>query len=296
MKSYSAIGYSLIALHIACAAVAAPDGWGPVAGAAAGLAYLLFTWALSGLYVAQVLHMGLAHRALEFKGWFLDFITVTNSIAGIYVDPRSWVNRHRNHHAFSDQLSDPSKRPGDGFWRTLWLCLAPHPCRVEMAPDDVFRTPVFRLACHPLAGWLGNAASFLLLWLVVAEAVFAVVLWTGARVIALWINMIQNYWTHDRRFGTRRYDDTDDDSVNITEWLPVTATFSACMQNNHHRYARYARMSHEPRQYDFGWMTLRWMAALGLARVLPEGAEAPTGARLSPLPALGNLESCSGNS
>jgi fatty-acid desaturase len=296
MNGPSGIGYPLIALHIACAAAAAPESWGAVAGAAAGLVYLLFIWAVSGLYVAHMLHMGLAHRAVEFKSWFLKLVTVTNTVAAIYVDPRAWVNRHRNHHAFSDQASDPSKRPGDGFWKTLWLCLAPHPCRVEMAPDDVFRTRVFRLACHPLAGWLGNAASFLLLWLIVAEAVFAVVLWTGARVIALWINMIQNYWTHDRRFGTRRYDDTGDDSVNIPDWLPVTATFSACLQNNHHRHARYARMSHEPDQYDFGWITLRWMAAVGLARVLPEGAEAPAGIQSPSLPAMGGLESCSRDS
>jgi fatty-acid desaturase len=282
MKSYSAIGYSLIALHIAAAEAAAPDAWKPLSGAAAAVVYLLFTWAISGLYVAHILHMGLAHRALEFKGWFLKSVTVLSCFAAIYVDPRAWVNRHRNHHAFSDAPGDPTKRPGDGFFKTLWLCLAPYPCRADMAPDAVFRTPLFRAVCHPMASYIGHVSSFVLLWLITGDAMFAGTLWVGARLLGLWVNMIQNYWTHDRRYGTRRYDDAEDDAVNITEWLPVTATFSACFQNNHHRHARFARMSHEAGQYDFGWTSLRWMSALGLVRVLPEGAEAPPGVSLSP--------------
>jgi len=42
----------------------------------------------------------------------------------------------------------------------------------------------------------------------------------GMRIFALWVNMIQNYWTHTREFGYRRYDD-DDNAMNIGEWLPV---------------------------------------------------------------------------
>src|SRR4029450_12369588 len=69
--------------------------------------------------------------------------------------------------------------------------------------------------------------NFWLLWLLVGDLPFAAVIWLTFRVFALWINMIQNYWTHDRKFGYRRYDDEHDNAMNIGEWLPVTATMKA---------------------------------------------------------------------
>ncbi len=100
------------------------------------------------------------------------------------------------------------------------------------------------------------------------------------RLVALWVNMVQNFWSHDRRYGSRVYSQDPYNAVNITEWLPVTATFSACLQNNHH-HPRFARMSHETGQYDFGLISLRWMKALGLVRVLQEGAQIPQGVPLA---------------
>ena len=41
--------------------------------------------------------------------------------------------------------------------------------------------------------------------------------------------------------------------MNIGEWLPVTATFSACLQNNHHHSPGLLRLSHEESEYDFGF-------------------------------------------
>jgi len=51
-------------------------------------------------------------------------------------------------------------------------------------------------------------ASYALLWLVVGDWVYALALWLGVRIFALWVNMIQNYWSHERRFGSRRYPKT----------------------------------------------------------------------------------------
>lgn len=280
MKSYCVIGWSLIAAHIAAAAFLAPPEWGMLNGALAAAAYLCFIWLVSGLYVAHILHMGIAHRAIEFRRQFVDAISVINGIAGIYVDPRAWVNRHRHHHAFSDKAGDPSKTGDEGFWKTLYLCLAPRPCKPDLATDAVFRRPAFRLVCHPAFPYFSQLSSLGLVWLAVLDFVFALALWLGVRLVALWVNMIQNFWAHDRRFGERAYPDEPDNSVNITEALPVVATFSACLQNNHHRHARFARMSHRASQYDFGWISLRWMIALGLARIMPEGAQVPPGVTL----------------
>lgn len=112
---------------------------------------------------------------------------------------------------------------------------------------------------------------------------YALALWVSARVVGLWVNMVQSSWTHDRRFGTRRYDDADDNAMNIGEWLPVTATFSACWQNNHHHYPHLLRLSHDPAEYDFGFLTVRLMKALGLVRSSPTGAQLPKDVALKDL-------------
>jgi fatty-acid desaturase len=39
-------------------------------------------------------------------------------VLGVYVDPVSWVNRHRLHHQFADHVGDPNKLDADGFWQT----------------------------------------------------------------------------------------------------------------------------------------------------------------------------------
>jgi fatty-acid desaturase len=109
---------------------------------------------------------------------------------------------------------------------------------------------------------------------------FALALWLGVRVIALWVNMIQNYWSHDRRFGSRIYPDEGDNAMNLPEWLPVTATFSACLQNNHHHYPSFLRTSHDPEQYDFGLITVRWLKKLGLVKATRAGARLPAGVAL----------------
>jgi len=96
------------------------------------------------------------------------------------------------------------------------------------------------------------------------------------RVFALWVNMVQNYWTHDRRFGTRRYDDTGDNAMNIGDWLPVMSTFSACWQNNHHHYPHLLRTTHDPAEFDFGYMTVRIMSALGLVQPSKTGTDKPS--------------------
>jgi fatty-acid desaturase len=109
-------------------------------------------------------------------------------------------------------------------------------------------------------------------------------MWIGMRIFAAWVNMIQNYWTHTRSFGYRRYHDEDDNAMNIGEWLPVTATFSACLQNNHHHYEGLLRLSHDDSEYDFGFLTVKVMKNLGLVKATRKGEELPKDV---PLDALG---------
>jgi len=201
-------------------------------------------------------------------------VTLVNNTFGIYVNPISWVNRHRLHHKHADHDGDPNKLSSDGVWRTLYLCMLPYQCQENLAGDKILNSPSFRVAANPFFGILAQFFSLCLLWKLTGDLKFVLVMWVGMRVFALWVNMVQNYWTHTRQFGYRRYDD-DDNAMNIGDWLPVTATFSACLQNNHHHYPGLMRLSHEESEYDFGFITVKLMKSWGLVKATKKGAELP---------------------
>lgn len=281
MRIYNVLGYTALVLHLAIAAFLAPEWLGPWSGMAIGFVYLLCSWFLAGLYLSDIIHMGIAHRALDYKPWFIKAVTLLNNAFGVYVDPVSWVNRHRLHHRFSDQPGDPNKLSEDGFWKTLYLCLFPYRSNANLANDEILKSWSFRLVAHPLFAVLAPVMSCGLLWLLVPDLKFAIGVWLSVRVFALWVNMVQNYWTHDRRWGTRRYDDAEHNAMNIGDWLPVMATFSACWQNNHHHYAHLLRLTHSPGEFDFGYMTVRVMGALGLVKPTQTGLNKPSDVQLA---------------
>jgi sn-1 stearoyl-lipid 9-desaturase len=281
MKTYNAVGYSLIVMHVLGAGFLAPPGWGFLGGAIGGVGYLIFIWFLGGLYLSDVMHMGIAHKTLDYRAWFINAVVIIHSLLGIYVNPTTWVNRHRHHHAFSDRDGDPNKLHADGFWRTMYLCVLPYKCKSNLAKDPIFTSWSLRLTSTRYFCVISQTTSFVAILLVTRNWLYSVVLWASVRVFALWINMIQNYWTHDRRFGTRRYDDERDNAMNLDEWLPVTASFSASLQNNHHHFPHFLRTSHADDEYDFGLMTVRLLKRIGLVKASPSGAQLPEGVKLT---------------
>lgn len=283
MKIYNAIGYLVILCYLLACMYAAPAHVGPWRGLFIAGVYFIFCWFTAGLYLADVLHLGIAHRSLDYKPWFIKLVTGVNNVFGIYVDPIAWVNRHRLHHKNADHDGDPNKLSDDGFWRTMVLCVLPYRCQESLANDEILKSRTIRVTANPIFAILVQSASFYLLWKIAGGLVFALVMWFGMRIFALWVNMIQNYWTHTRDFGYRRYHD-DDNAMNIGEWLPVTATFSACLQNNHHHYPGLLRLSHNESEYDFGFLTVKVMKSLGLVKATTRGEKIPEDV---PLTALG---------
>jgi stearoyl-CoA desaturase (delta-9 desaturase) len=251
-------------------AVFAPATIGPGRGLIIGGIYFVFGWFMAGLYLSDIIHMGIAHRALDYKVWFIKTITVLNNTFGIYVNPITWVNRHRLHHKFADHPGDPNKLASDGFWKTLRLCLFPYPVTDNLAHDEILKSFTFRFIGNPVYAIVSQVFNFLLLWWLVKDLGFTIAMWVGLRAFAIWVNMIQNYWTHDRRWGYRRYGDQDN-AMNIGDWLPVMATFSACLQNNHHHHSSFFRLSHDDSEFDFGFMTVRFMKFIGLVEATERG-------------------------
>ncbi len=275
MKIYNVIGYLIILCYFLACMFFAPPHLSLWAAICIGAAYFVFCWFMGGLYLADVLHLGIAHRSLDYKEWFMKAVTIVNNVFGLYVDPIAWVNRHRLHHRHADHDGDPNKLAGDGFWRTMYLCVMPYRCKENVATDKILKSWSFRVCANPLFAIVAQAFSFYLFWKLVGDLRFTLVMWFGMRIFALWVNMIQNYWTHTREFGYRRYHDDIDNAMNIGEWLPVTASFSACLQNNHHHYPGLLRLSHDDSEYDFGFQTVKVMKSIGLVKATKRGEELP---------------------
>jgi len=282
MKIYNLTGSLIILFYLLACMYSAPTQIGPWMGLLIGGVYFIFCWFVAGLYLADLLHLGIAHRSLDYKEWFIKAVTILNNVFGIYVDPIAWVNRHRLHHKNADHDGDPNKLATDGFWRTMVLCVLPYRCQENLASDVILKSRTFRIVANPFFAIVAQSLSFYLLWKIAGGLKFALVMWFGMRIFALWVNMIQNYWTHTRDFGYRRYHD-DDNAMNIGEWLPVTATFSACLQNNHHHYPGLLRLSHLESEYDFGFLTVKVMKYFGLVKSTTRGETIPKDVSLSAL-------------
>lgn len=275
MRSYNIFGYAVIATHVLAAGFFAPESWGFALGAAVGFIYLVVLWFVGGIYAANILHMGIAHKAFHFKDWFVKFIAVLNSLIGIHFDPVSWVNRHRHHHAFSDHEGDPNKTHEDGFFKTLYLCFFPYKCKTDMAKDEILKTPTMQVLSKTSYGIFSQIFSYTIIWFLFGSWIFALSLWVGVRLFGIWVNMVQNFWTHTRAYGTRRYTNDKDNAVNITDWFTVTATFSECLQNNHHHAQGFLRTSHDEAEYDFGFQVIRLLKSFGLVEASLSGLKMP---------------------
>lgn len=78
------IGYGLLFLHAALSVFLAPPDLGKWNGLLVGMLYMLVLWFTMGVYLSNVLHMGISHRALHFKDWFAQAVTLTHNTIGVY--------------------------------------------------------------------------------------------------------------------------------------------------------------------------------------------------------------------
>ena len=204
LRIYNLAGYVVLLIYLGACALIWPLHGNPWLGVGVGFAYLMVVWLLGGLYIGDTLHLGLAHRSLDVKPWFIHTITIAANVAGVYMDPLGWCNRHRLHHTFSDQPGDANKLHSDGFWKTCKLMLFPYPSVAHMLTEPIFRSWSLRLTSTWSFAIFFQLSSFALLYLAVGDWRYALVPWCGMRLVAAYIHVVQNYWTHERRFGTRR--------------------------------------------------------------------------------------------
>jgi stearoyl-CoA desaturase (Delta-9 desaturase) len=230
--------------------------------------YTLVVTHVTVVSVTLYLHRHSAHRSLELhpalRHVFRFWIWLTSGMV-----TKEWTAVHRKHHAFCETESDPHSPQIHGLRKVLLQGAELYRQGADAetlkkygrgTPDDwVERNLYSRFA-------IGGVA----LMLVVDLALFGVIGLSVWAVQMLWmpllaagvVNGVGHYW------GYRNFE-CPDAARNI---LPFGFFIGGEeLHNNHHTYPNSAKFSVMPWEFDLGWLWIRMLRTVGLARPLSTG-------------------------
>ena len=230
--------------------------------------YVVATLVLTHVTIASVtiyLHRHQAHRGLDLHPavahFFRLWLWLTTGMT-----TKAWVAIHRKHHAKCETADDPHSPQVLGIRRVLWEGAELY--RAEGAneetlkryghgtPDDWLERVVY--TPHDRYGIAIMALIDLALFGVAGITVWAVqMLWIPFFAAGV-INGLGHYW------GYRNYE-VQDASRNIVPWGILIGGEE--LHNNHHTHASSAKLSSRWWEFDIGWLYIRILQALRLARV-----------------------------
>jgi stearoyl-CoA desaturase (Delta-9 desaturase) len=216
--------------------------------------------------VTIFLHRHQTHRALDLhpaiSHLFRLWLWLTTGMV-----TREWVAIHRKHHARVETAADPHSPQIFGISRVLWagVLLYTRESRnretIERfghgTPDDWIERHVYA-GCPTCGVVLMGFADVVAFGLGPGSLIFGIqMIW-----IPFWaagvINGIGHYW------GYRNFP-VEDASTNILPWGILIGGEE--FHNNHHAYPTSAKLSSTWYEFDIGWMYIRILEMLGLARV-----------------------------
>ena len=216
--------------------------------------------------VTVFLHRHQAHHALDLhpavSHLFRLWLWLTTGMK-----TKEWAAIHRKHHAKCETVDDPHSPQILGINRVLWggvfLYVKESHNRETIdrygrgTPDDWLERNIY--SKFVLLGLtLMGLIDVILFGIVPGAAIFLVqILW-----IPFWaagvINGIGHFW------GYRNWS-TADASTNIVPWGILIGGEE--LHNNHHAFVLSAKLSNKWYEFDLGWMYIRILQALGLAKV-----------------------------
>lgn len=217
---------------------------------------------LANICTTVYLHRGIAHRAVTFSrpahALFTTFIWVST---GIKV--REWVAVHRKHHAHTDTPLDPHS-PAISGWASvqmknlaMYRRAAHDPTNIDKYAKDLPPTVWDRWIFDRSLLGLGLGAATLCVafgWQIGLLAAFIHVNYYLAGSAA--VNAIGHH------FGRRRYPN----SATNLQWLALV-TAGEGLHNNHHAAPTMAKLSHRWYEIDPGWLVIKPLTWLHLAKV-----------------------------
>ncbi len=224
---------------------------------------------LTHITIASVtifLHRAQAHRGLDLhpvaSHFFRAWLWLTTGM-----ETKEWVAVHRKHHAKCETAEDPHSPQTRGLKKVLWegaelyMDEAAHPETLAKyglgTPDDWLERNVYtRFSWHGV-GLMVGIDLILFGW--AGLAIWAVqMMWIPIFAAGV-VNGIGHYW------GYRNYD-SPDASTNIAPWGLLIGGEE--LHNNHHTYPTSAKFALKWYEFDLGWLYIRGLQAVGLARVL----------------------------
>ena len=235
---------------------------------ATGWQVFIFTMVVTHITIASVtifLHRCQAHRALELHAipshFFRFWLWLTTGQV-----TKEWAAIHRKHHAKCETEEDPHSPVTRGIKKVLFEGAELYRAECKNmetmekyghgTPDDWMERNVYTRF-----SWQGVALMLiidLMLFGVIGATVWAVQMaWIPVTAAGI-INGIGHYW------GYRNYDCTDA-SRNI---LPIGILIGGEeLHNNHHTFGTSAKLSSKWYEFDIGWLYIRSMEIVGLAKV-----------------------------
>ena len=228
--------------------------------------YLLVVTQLTILSVTLYLHRSQAHRGVDFHPLIAHFFRFWAWLTTAMVT-RQWVAVHRKHHAKVETIEDPHSPMVFGIKRVFWQGVELY--RVAASdkateekygrgtPDDWIERNLY--ARFPDAGPTLLALLSIALFGFWGLAIWAIqMLW-----IPFWaagfVNGLGHWW------GYRNFESSDT-STNLSPWGLWIGGEE--LHNNHHAFPSSAKFALRRFEVDIGWVVIRLLAALRLARVL----------------------------
>jgi stearoyl-CoA desaturase (delta-9 desaturase) len=225
---------------------------------------LLFTH-FTIIAVTVFLHRSQAHRALTlhpavmhiFRFW----LWLTTSMV-----TKEWVAVHRKHHAHCEREGDPHSPQVFGIKRVFWQGAELYGIGTsdrESVERYGFGTPDDWVERNVYSRFTWQGVGLMLILDLALFGVYGITMWA---VQMLWIPVLAagviNGIGHYR--GYRNFE-TQDASTNIVPWGVLIGGEE--LHNNHHAFPSSARLSARWWEFDIGWLYIRLLSAVGLARV-----------------------------
>ena len=229
---------------------------------------LLFTLVVTHITIAGVtifLHRAQAHRALELHAipshFFRLWLWLTTGMV-----TKEFVAIHRKHHAKCETDEDPHSPQTRGIKALLLTGVELYRAESKNAetmvkygkgtPDDWIERNLYTRY-----SWQGVGVMLLIdlmLFGAIGITVWAIqMLWIPIMATGV-INGLGHWW------GYRNFE-SPDASTNVSPWGIVIGGEE--LHNNHHTYPTSAKFSVKPYEFDIGWVYIRGLEMLGLAKV-----------------------------
>ena len=235
------------------------------------LSFWGYFWVALGLThvtIASVtifLHRHQAHRALTLhpaiSHFFRLWLWMTTGMV-----TREWAAIHRKHHAKCEGRDDPHSPQQEGIAKVLFggaLLYRREAMNAETIKAYGHGTPDDWLENNLYSRFRFTGIGIMLLIDLFLFGLPGAVIWLVQMVwIPFWaagvINGVGHYWGY-RNFETR------DASRNIVPWGILIGGEE--LHNNHHAYGVSARLSNKWWEFDIGWLYIRILETLKLAKV-----------------------------